>query len=48
LSPIVIDTSAILAILRDEPEKDAFLESILAALAPVDVFRQFPGRWARW
>jgi ribonuclease VapC len=31
LSPIVIDTSAILAILRDEPEKDAFLETILAA-----------------
>jgi len=31
LSPIVVDSSAILAILRDEPEKDAFLELILAA-----------------
>jgi hypothetical protein len=31
LSPIVIDTSAILAILRDEAERDAFLETILAA-----------------
>ena len=31
MSPIVVDSSAILAILRDEPEKDAFLEMILAA-----------------
>ncbi len=31
MSPIVLDSSAILAILRDEPEKDAFLEAILAA-----------------
>ena len=31
MSPIVIDSSAILAILRDEPEKDGFLQAILAA-----------------
>jgi ribonuclease VapC len=31
LTAIVIDTSAIVAILRNEPEKDCFVEAILAA-----------------
>ena len=31
MSPVVIDSSAILAILRGEPEKDFFLDAILAA-----------------
>lgn len=31
MTAIVIDTSAIVAILRDEPEKDRFVDAILAA-----------------
>jgi ribonuclease VapC len=31
LTAIVVDTSAIVAILRDEPEKDKFVDAILAA-----------------
>jgi ribonuclease VapC len=31
LTAIVVDTSAIVAILRDEPEKDRFVDAILAA-----------------
>jgi ribonuclease VapC len=31
LTAIVVDTSAVVAILRDEPEKDRFVDAILAA-----------------
>jgi ribonuclease VapC len=31
LTAIVVDTSAIVAILRDEPEKDRFVDAVLAA-----------------
>lgn len=31
MTAIVVDTSAIIAILRDEPEKDRFVDAILAA-----------------
>ena len=31
MTAVVIDTSAVVAILRDEPEKDRFLDAILAA-----------------
>jgi ribonuclease VapC len=31
LTAIVVDTSAVIAILKDEPEKDRFVEAILAA-----------------